>query len=183
MRVVLGPLPRDRLPILRLRREEVVTKPNKNPAVEAKKPSQDNITMAKRKRRNFLLPLLGLALIRYPNLCFPGSSLHPHAAAGGKTPPASAAGSQQRGPSSAPLVLLPPRYLTELSWLQLSKQLRGLQASRRIPLTTRSHLPTTCRELLSYTWLPRFPPISHSAPSLRANKLSLGTGEREPRAR
>lgn len=47
----------------------------------------------------------------------------------------------------------PSRYLAEVSSLQLSKQLTGLQASRMIPVTARSHLPTTCSKLLGLALL------------------------------
>lgn len=68
-----------------------------------------------------------------------------------------------------------------VSWLQLSEELRALRAGGMIPATSRSHLAATCRELLSQTWLPHLPPISHRASSLRAN-AGHGRGGRDPAA-
>lgn len=38
-------------------------------------------------------------------------------------------------------------------------------------MTSRSHPAATCRELLSQTWLPQLPPISHRTPSITAGKF------------
>lgn len=128
--------------------------PNRNPALEVKN-SQGNITRAKWKGHTFLLPL--------PQ-CFPCSSLLPPAALGCQTCPGSASSWQQ--PQFPWFCSLPGQ-----GWGQLAPAVRRAQGSPSrgvIPVTSRSHLAATCRELLSQTRLPRLPAVSRGTPALRA---------------